>query len=131
MEEAKHRAEAETVRLEVERTSLLLELGVVKDKVSFLQSQVGKDKEAMEEDYQKALEVIFAYGYECCMFKHNIYESQPEVLDGMPDSSNPLPLNFFTNPRFSPAPTVTEAATVKVDLIEPTKDPEKNASIGD
>ena len=131
MEEAKRKAEAETVRLEVERTSLLLELGEVKNKVSFLQSQAGKDKEAMEKDYQKALEVIFSYGYGCCMFKHNICESQPEVLDGMPDSSNPLPPDFFTNSRFSPAPTVNEAAAVKVDLIESTKDPEKNASIGD
>ena len=62
-EEAKRKAEAETFRLEVERKSLLLELGAAKDEVSFLHSQVGKDKEAMEEDYQKALKLIFAYGY--------------------------------------------------------------------
>ena len=71
-EEARRKAEAETPRLEVEQMSLLLELMVDKDKVSSLHSQVSKDKEAMEEDYQKALEVIFAYGYECCAFKHNI-----------------------------------------------------------
>ena len=71
-EEARHKAEAEVAHLEVERTSLLLEIGVTKDKVSFLHSQAGKDKVAKEEDYQKALELIFAYGYRCCMFKHNI-----------------------------------------------------------
>ena len=41
--------------------------------MSSLHSQVDKDKEVMEEDYHKALELIFAHGYECCMLKHNIY----------------------------------------------------------
>ena len=40
--------------------------------MSSLHSLAGKDKEAMEEDYQKALKLIFAYGYGCCVFKHNI-----------------------------------------------------------
>ena len=35
------------------------------DEVSSLHSQASKDKEVVEEDYQKALEVIFAYGYGC------------------------------------------------------------------
>ena len=51
----------------------------------------------MEEDYQKALELIFAYDYECCMFKHNICGDQSEVPGGMPDSSDPLPPEFFMN----------------------------------
>ena len=51
---------------------LLLDLGMAKDEVVSLQSQAGKDKEAMEKEYQKALDVIFAYGYGCCVFKHNI-----------------------------------------------------------
>ena len=65
-EEAKHKAEAEAeaeaeaANLEVERTSLLLEIGAAKDEVSSLHSQAGKDKEAMEEDYQEALELIFS-----------------------------------------------------------------------
>ena len=70
-----------------------------KDEVSSLQSQVGKDKEVMEEDYHKALELIFSYGYGCCVFKHNICGDQLEVLDGMPDSFDPLPPEFFMNPR--------------------------------
>ena len=48
------KAEAEVASLEVERTSLLLEVRATKDEVSYLQSQAGKDKAAMDEDYQKA-----------------------------------------------------------------------------
>ena len=65
VEEVRRKAESEVARLEVDWTSLLLELGTVKDEVSSLQSQAGRDKEAMEEEYHKALEVIFAYEYEC------------------------------------------------------------------
>ena len=130
-EKVKGKAEVETAHLEVERTSLLLELGAAKEKVSSLQSQAGKDKEAIEEYYHKALEVIFTYGYGCCMFKHNIYGSQLEVPYSMPDSSSPLPPNFFVNPRCSSVPIVTEATTAKVDLILPAKDPEENAFVGD
>ena len=53
------RSEVKIARLAVERTSLLLELEESKDEVSSLHSQGGKDKEAMEKDYQKALELIF------------------------------------------------------------------------
>ena len=35
MEEAKHKAEVKSARLEVEQTSLLVEIGVVKDEVRF------------------------------------------------------------------------------------------------
>ena len=50
VEEARRKVEAEGACLEVEQTLLLLEVGATKDEVSFLQSQVGKDKAAMEED---------------------------------------------------------------------------------
>ena len=94
-EEAKRKAKAKVAHLEAERTSPLLEIGAAKDEVSFLHSQASKDKEAMEEDYQKALELIFAYGYRCCVFKHNICGDQPKVPDGMPDSSSPTPSTCF------------------------------------
>ena len=110
-EEARRKAEAKATHLEVERTSLLLEIGASKDEVSSLHSQAGKDKEAMEEDYQKALNFIFAYGYRCIMLKHNICGDQPEVLDGMPTSSDLLPLKFFMNPRCPLARAPTEATT--------------------
>ena len=75
---------------------------MVMDEVSSLHSQADKDKEAMEEDYQKALKLIFTYGYGCCVFKHNICGDEPKVQDGMPDSFNPLPLEFFANPKCPP-----------------------------
>ena len=99
VEEDGRRLEAEVTRLAVEQTSLLLELEASKDEVSSLHSQVGKDKEAMEEDYQKALKLIFFYGYGCYVFKHSIYGDQPLILDGMPDSADPLPLEFFCEPK--------------------------------
>ena len=101
-EKARRKAESEAARLKFDRTPLLLELGPAKDEVSSFQSQAGKDKEAMKEEYQKALEVIFAYGYECCVFKHNICGDCPKVLEGMPDSANQLPPEFFVNPRCAP-----------------------------
>ena len=51
VEEVRCKAKVEAARLEVERTSLLLDIEASKDEVSSLQSQVGKDKEAMDEDY--------------------------------------------------------------------------------
>ena len=95
--------------LEIEQMSLLLEIGAAKDEVSSLHSQVGKDKEAMKEDYQKASELIFAYGYMCCAFKHNICGDQLEVPDVMPDSSDPLPPEFFGNPKCPLTLTAIEA----------------------
>ena len=90
-EETRRKAKAEVACLEIEQTSLLLEIGEAKDEFSFLHSQMSKDKEVMEEDNRKALELIFAYDYGYCMLKHNIYGDQPKVLDGMPDSSDPFP----------------------------------------
>ena len=76
---------------------------------------MGKDKKAIEEDYQKTIELIFAYGYGCYEFKHCICGDQPEVSDGMPYSADPLPLKFFAIPRCSPALASIEATTVEVD----------------
>ena len=80
--------------------------------------QTVKDKEAMEEDYLKALELFFAYGYGCCVFKHDICGDQLEVPDGMPDPSNFLPLEFFVSPRCSPISTSSEDADVGVHRRE-------------
>ena len=110
--------------------SLMLEIWVAKDKVSSLHSKVGKDKEAMEEDYQKALEVIFAYSYECCVFKHNIRRDQPKVPDGMPDSFDSFSPEFFVNPMCPLIPMVTKDIAVEAHLSEVTKEPEENASTG-
>ena len=102
--------------------------------MSSLQSQGSKDKADVEEDYQKALERIFAYGYRCCMFKHNICGDQPEVPDGMPDSSDPLPPEFFVNPRWPLVPVATETTTTKMDQSEAVgkaEELERSAPVGD
>ena len=85
----------------------------------------------MEEDYSKALKLIFAYGYRCCMFKHNICGDQPEVPDGKPDSFDLLPLEFFANPRCPSIPTATKATIAEMDQSKAVKDPERSAPSGD
>ena len=56
----------------------------------------------MDEDYQKALELIFAYDYGCCAFNHSIYGDQPEISDGMPDFADPLNQEFFCECKVPP-----------------------------
>ena len=91
IEEGERKSEAEISRLEAKRMSLLLKIKASKGEVSSLHAQAGKDKEGMKEDYKKALELIFAYGYGCCTFKHSICEDQLENPNGMPDYVDPLP----------------------------------------
>ena len=109
----------------------MLEIKAEKDEVCFLQSQAIKDKEAMEEDYQKSLEEIFAYGYGCYVFKHNICGDHPEVRKGVPDSSILLPLKFFANPRCPPVLATIEDTTAEGHLSESTQEPEENTPTGD
>ena len=97
--------EDEVARLTVERMLLLLELETSRDEMSTLHSQAGKDKEAMVENYQKALEQIFTYGYERCVFKDSIRGDRPRISDGILDFADPLPLEFFVNIWCSPTPT--------------------------
>ena len=58
-----------------------------------------KQKEALREAYEEGFDVIFNYGYDCCAFAHNICGSQPEVPDGMSDTTELLSPKFFINPR--------------------------------
>ena len=85
----------------------------------------------MKEDYHKALEVIFAYDYRCCVFKKNICRDQSEVPDGMHDSSDPLLLEFYVRPRCPPIPAVSKDTTVEVHPSEMPKEPKGNASVED
>ena len=62
--------------------------------------------------------MIFNYGYGCCAFAHNICESQPMVLDGIPDTSKSLSPEFFINPRCPPGVVPTVATTIDVRLGE-------------
>ena len=65
------------------------------------------------------------------MFKHDICGDQPEVSDGMPDSVDPLPPEFFASPKCPPVPASSEATATEVHLDEAPKDPEGTATIGD
>ena len=127
-EEDMCRSKAENSRLAVEQSSLLPELEASKDEVSSLHSQASKDKEAIEKDYQKALESIFAYGYRCCVFKHSICGDQPKIPAGMSNSTDPLPPEFFVNPRCPPPPPppIVEVKVAEIDLGKAAKDPEES-----
>ena len=126
-DKTRRKAEAKAARLEVEWTSLLLKLGTTKDEVSSFQSQAGKDKEAM----RMSLEVIFAYGYGCSVFKHDICGDQPEVSDGMPDFVDQLSPEFFASPKCPPVPASSKATTTEVRLDEAPNDLEGTATVGD
>ena len=67
--------------------------------------------------------MIFAYGYGYCVFKHNIYGNRPEVLEGMPDSADPKPPEFFVNPGWPLVQVTSEATAPEVTLNEATKEP--------
>ena len=102
--------EEEANRLTDERVSLLLELGASKDELSAFWAEASKEKKALEEEFDVGFDVIFNYGYGCCAFAHNICGSKPGILDGMQDTSKPLPLDFFINPRCPPSVVPYEVA---------------------
>ena len=86
-----------------------------------------KEKKALEEAYKEGFNVIFNYGYGCCAFTHNSCGSQPEVPNGMPDTSKSLSLEFFINPRCASGVVPTEAASIDVRPGEATNAPEREA----
>ena len=89
--------------------------------MSSLHSQAVKGKEAMVEDYQKAFEQIFAYGYGCRVFKHGIHGDRPKIPDGMPDSTNPFPSEFFGNLGCPSVSAPVEAKAAEVHPAEAAK----------
>ena len=101
-EEARRKTVDEANRLADKRVSLLLELGASKDELSAFLAKASKEKKALEEAFDAGFDVIFNYGYGCCAFAHNICRSEPLIPDGMSDTSKPLPLEFFINPRCPP-----------------------------
>ena len=120
--EAGQKTEEEASCLADERASLLLELGGAKDELFDFRAEVAKEKKAMEEDFNASCDVIFNYGYGCCAFAHNICGSKPRIPTGMPDTSKPLPSEFFVNPRCPPsaapeAPTTDSGATIGEELL--------------
>ena len=97
--EACLKAEEENCHLTDERLSLIMELGASTDELSAFQAKVTMEKKVMEEEFDASGDVIFNYGYGCCVFAHNICGSEPMIPAGMPDTTKPLPPEFFINPR--------------------------------
>ena len=101
-----------------------MELGATKDNFVTFREKTSAKKTAMEAEFNASRDVIFNYGYGCCAFAHNICGSEPLILAGMPDTSTPLTLEFFVNPRCPPSsssvlPDAKPVKTIGEDL--PTK----------
>ena len=112
MEKNGRRLEAEVARLEVERTSLLLELKASKDEVSSFHSQAGKPWSrfslmATDVACSNTTSVTTSKGFRmaCLTLPTHFLQS------------------FFVNLRCPPAPTTIVAKAAEVHLGEEAKDP--------
>ena len=101
--EACKKAEEENSRLADERLALVMELGTMKDEFAAFQEKAAVDRETMEAEFDSSGDVLFNYGYGCCIFTHNICGSKPQIPEGMQDPSVSLTLEFFANPRYPPS----------------------------
>ena len=79
-----------------------MELGAIKEDFAAFQEKSSTEKSALEAEFDASSDVIFDYGYGCCAFAHDICGSKPMIPTGMPDTSTPLPPEFFVNPRCPP-----------------------------
>ena len=84
--------------------------------MSAIRAEPLKENKALREAYEERFDVIFNYGYGCYAYTHNICGSQPEVPDGMPDTSKLLSLEFFINPRCPLGVILSEAVSIDVHL---------------
>ena len=100
--EAYKKANEENFRLTDERLSLIMELGASKDELSAFQAKMTKERKEMEKEFDASSDVIFNYSYVCCAFAHNICGSKPMIPAGMPNTSKPLPPEFFYQPPMPP-----------------------------
>ena len=57
------------------------------------------------------------------MFKHDIHGDRPRIPDGMPDSADPFPPEFFANLGCPLASAHVKAKAVEVYPTDATKDP--------
>ena len=76
-----------------------MELRDGKEELAAFQANATTDRKAMEEEFDTSSDVIFNYGYGCCAFVHDLCGSKPMIPAGMPDTSEPLPPEFFVNPQ--------------------------------
>ena len=113
--EAFRKAEEEICRLTDKRLSLIMKLGAGKEELTAFQVKTTTERKAMEEEFDASSNVIFNYGYGCCTFVHDICGSKSMISAGMPDTSEPLPPEFFINPRCPPSASSdpSDAATIR------------------
>ena len=100
-----------------------MELGVGKEELATFQAKAAADKKAMEEEFDASSDVIFKYGYGCCAFAHDICGSKPMIPARMPDTSEPLPPEFFVNPRCPPSASSDPPAAAAVREEPPALSP--------
>ena len=107
--------EEENGHLTDERLSLLMELGAIKEDFAAFREKSSAEKSALKGEFDANSDVIFDYGYGCCAFAHDIRGSKPMIPAGMPDTSTPLPPEFFVNPRCPPGPSSVLPAAEPVE----------------
>ena len=100
-----------------------MELGTIKDDFAAFREKAVADRETMEAKFNASGDMLFNYGYGCCVFTHNICGSKPQIPDGMSDPLVLLTLEFFANPRCPPsissaAPALDPAAVSKEECPE-------------
>ena len=95
--EACWKAEEEICWLTDERLSLIMEVGAGKEELAAFQAKETTEREAIEAEFDASIDVIFNYGSNCCAFAHDICGSKPMIHVGMPNTSKPMPLEFFVN----------------------------------
>ena len=108
--EACKKAEEENSQLVEEKLALVIELGSVKDDFAAFREKAAAEKEMLAVAFDSSGDTLFNYGYGCCAFAHNICGSKPEITEGMLNSSVPLTVDFFANPRCPPSASVASSA---------------------
>ena len=73
----------------------------------------------MEAEFDASSDVIFYYGYGFCAFAHDIRGSKPMIPVRIPDTSTPLPPEFFVNPR---CPLGSSSVLLAAKPIETTRE---------
>ena len=76
-----------------------MELGATKEDFEASWEKSSTEKSALKAEFDSSSDVIFNYGYGYYAFVHDIRGSKPMIPIGMPDTSAPLTLEFFVNPR--------------------------------
>ena len=113
------KAEEENNRFADERLALVMELSTTKDDFAAFREKVVVDRVSMEAEFDANGDMLFNYGYGCCVFTHNICGSKPQIPDGMPDPSIPLTPEFFANPRCPPS---ISSAAPALNLVAVSKE---------